>query len=215
MTTRYHQHQSTSDFARLIFFWLNFFALLQAAWGYMNLFNTQHVNMYAFDLRFLLVCLNSNNQMITSMERSCWRNVCQQKRRSFLFYHASTQRLLSRRDIENADFDFENELFTENMDIDAISVKRAKLQDPYESTEYQLPNSLDGIGRYSANYENIYFKTTNSNRNFLKKRNEYRQKSNVDNIGNKNEKKNMNKYSWTRKTDRQGPYRVLIELGGI
>ena len=181
----------------------------------MNLFNTQHVNMYTFDLRFLLVCFNSNNQMITSMERSCWRNTCQQKRRSFLSYHASTQRLLSRRDIENADFDFENELFTENMDIDAISVKRAKLQDPYDSTEYQLPNSLDGIGRYSDNYENVYFKTTNSNRNFLKKRNEYRQKSNVDNIGNKNEKKNMNKYSWTRKTDRQGPYRVLIELGGI
>lgn len=209
MVTIYHRYQSL---VRLIFFGLILIiAFLHTALGYMNLLNTeQHINLYLYSPRFLLDCFSIDNKIITRQKRSYWRNICQEQHGSLLcLYHASTQRLLSRREIEDDDFEFDYELYSEETDMNSASVKRSKLPDPYNSSpmysSLQQPqlSSVDGNERYSSNYENIYFKTSNSNRNFLKKRNEYRQKSNLETIGSKNGKKNVNKYSWTRKTDRQ------------
>ena len=208
MVSRYRRYKSVIFFGLILII-----AVLHTAWGYMNLVNTeQHVNLYLYSSRFMLDCFSSDNKIITSQKRSYWRNICQQHGRLLYLYHASTQRLLSRREIEDDDFDFDYELYSEETDENSASEKRSKLQDPYNSSPMYSPmysslqqpqsSSVDGNGRYSSNYENIYFKTSNSNRNFLKKRNEYRQKSNLETIGNKNGKKNMNKYSWTRKTDR-------------
>ena len=208
MVSRYRRYKSV---VQLIFFGLILIiAVLHTAWGYMNLVNTeQHVNLYLYSARFMLDCFSNDNKIITSQKRSYWRNICQQHGRLLYLYHASTQRLLSRREINDDDFDFDYELYSEETDENSASEKRSKLPDPYNSSpmysSLQQPqsSSVDGNGKYSSNYENIYFKTSNSNRNFLKKRNEYRQKSNLETIGNKNGKKNVNKYSWTRKTDRQ------------
>ena len=203
MITKFRQYQRLSDLVRLMFFGL-IAVVLHTAWGYMNILNTQrHVNMYVYNPRFLLDCFSCNNKRITSQKHSSWRNIYQHQ----LGLLASTRRLLSRRDlVDDDDFDFEYDLYSEETDMNSASVKGSKLPDPYNNSPIysSVPqsNSVDETGRYASNYENIYFKTTNSNRNFLKKRNEYRQKSNLESISSKNEKKNVNKYSWTRKTDR-------------
>jgi len=71
---------------------------------------------------------------------------------------------------------------------------------------------IESYRTHTIDYNNIYYKATNANRNFLKKRNEQKQKNNAELIGNRMDKKNINTYASSSKSTERCSLNVCIRM---
>ena len=109
--------------------------------------------------------------------------------------------------IDDDEIDFAYELQQYSEEADNFQSSNQKLSTSLKnssiisSSSHGDGNAVVG-GRHFTDYATAYFKTTNANRNFLKKRNEYRYKSNNEPSSNKVDKPSTVKFSSSRNSER-------------